>query len=102
MLKEKSFQTLIKEHLINENGYKESTNSGYNKALAIDEEQFFFFLEKTQPKETNRLKKIYTTNYHSKVLANLNRELYTRGSIDVLKHGIKDYGLNLISNHLRS
>ncbi|WP_461207610.1 type I restriction endonuclease subunit R [Clostridium sp. DL1XJH146] len=94
-LKEKSFQALIKEYLINDNGYVESFNGGYNTEYAIDVDQLFSFLETTQEKSVNRLKEIYKTNYRMKVLTNLDRELKTRGSIDVIKHGIKDYGVKL-------
>lgn len=94
-LNEQSFQSLIKDYLITENGYLESFNSGYDVHYAIDTDMLFSFLEKTQEKATNRLKEIYKTNYRSKVLANLHRELSTRGSIDVIKHGIKDYGVKL-------
>lgn len=94
-LKEKSFQSLIKEYLINENRYIESFNSGYDKNYAIDVDCLFKFLELTQEKQMNRLKEIYKTNYRTKILSNLDRELRTRGSIDVLKHGIKDYGVKL-------
>lgn len=95
ILKESSFQTLIKEYLVNDNGYAESFNNSYNKDLAIDIECLFSFLEITQEKQINRLKEIYKSNFRSKVLSNLYRELRTRGSIDVLKHGIKDYGVKL-------
>jgi len=94
-LKEVAFQTLIKEYLVNDNGYVESFNSGYDVHYAIDTDMLFSFLEKTQEKATNRLKEIYKTNYRSKVLTNLDRELSTRGAIDVIKHGIKDYGVKL-------
>lgn len=94
-LKERKFQSLIKDYLIQENGYVESFNDGYDKHYAIHTDMLFSFLEKTQEKATNRLKEIYKSNYKSKVLANLDRELRTRGSIDVIKHGIKDYGVKL-------
>lgn len=94
-LKEKSFQGLIKEYLINENGYMESFNSGYDKNYALDVDFLFSFLETTQAKQMNKLKEIYKTNYKNKILSNLAKELKTRGSIDVLKHGFKDYGVKL-------
>lgn len=94
-LNEQSFQRLIKEYLVAENGYVESFNGNYDVHYAIDTEMLFYFLEKTQEKATNKLKEIYKTNYRSKILANLDRELSTRGSIDVIKHGIKDYGVKL-------
>ena len=81
--------------MINENGYIESFNSGYAKELAIDAKQLFSFLEITQEKSMKRLREIYKINYRPKVLANLDRELRTRGAIDVIKHGIKDYGVKL-------
>ncbi|MGI6412079.1 MAG: type I restriction endonuclease subunit R [Syntrophomonadaceae bacterium] len=94
-LKEKSFQSLIKKYLIEENGYIESFNSGYDKDLAIDTDCLFAFLETTQEKQIKKLKEIYKNNYRNKILNNLNKEMNSRGSIDVLKHGIKDYGVKL-------
>ncbi len=95
ILKERAFQTIIKEYLVDVNGYVESFNSSYDKDYAIDVDQLFAFLELTQEKEMQKLKDIYKANYRKKVLVNLNRELQTRGSIDVIKHGIKDYGVKL-------
>lgn len=94
-LKEKSFQALIKEYLINNNGYIESFNSSYNKDYALDVDCLFSFFEATQPKQLDKLKNIYKGDYRNKILANLVNELRSRGSIDVLKHGIKDYGVKL-------
>lgn len=94
-LKERSFQNIIKDYLVQVNGYRESFNRTYNKALAIDTHALFEFLETTQEKATNRLKEIYKANYHNKVLERLHNELKARGSIDVIKHGIKDYGVRL-------
>lgn len=95
ILKERKFQSLIKEYLVEENGYVESFNSGYDRKHAIDTDQLFAFLETTQEKATDRLKEIYKTNYRQKVLDNLVKQLGIRGCIDVLKHGIKDYGVKL-------
>lgn len=95
LLKEKSFQTLVKDYLINDNGYIEGFNRDYDKEYALDTKCLFDFLETTQEKSMNRLKDIYNTNYKSKIIENLDRQLRARGSIDVLKHGIKDYGVKL-------
>lgn len=95
ILKERPFQTLIKEYLINQNAYAESFNDGYNAEYAIDEDKLFAFLEATQEKAMNRLKGIYKTNYRNKVLFNIDKNLRERGSIDVLKRGVKDYGVKL-------
>ena len=95
ILKEKSFQTLIKEYLTNKNGYVESFNDGYDQGYALDTDCLFSFLETTQKKQMDKLKGIYKANYRSKVLSNINKELAARGSIDVLKHGVKDFGVKL-------
>ena len=94
-LKERSFQHLILTYLVNGQGYHESKNHTYNKDLALDVDCLFSFLEITQPRSIEKLKDIYKTNYRSKVLANLDKQLRTRGTLDVLKHGIKDYGVKL-------
>lgn len=94
-LKEKSFQTLIKEYLIGNNGYIESFNGSYDKVNAIDIDCLFSFLETTQTKQVEKLKSIYKTNYKNKLIINLVKDLKSRGSIDVLKHGIKDFGIKL-------
>ena len=95
ILKEKAFQKVIKDYLIQENEYNESLNKDYNKELAIDTNCLFSFLESTQEKGMNKLKEIYKTNYKNKVLSNITENLRTRGSIDVLKHGVKDFGVEL-------
>ncbi|QUL55693.1 type I restriction endonuclease subunit R [Paenibacillus tritici] len=94
-LRERSFQTLIKDYLVHDNAYIESFNSGYDQNLAIDTDCLFSFLETTQEKQINKLKEIYKSNFKNKVLDNLDKELRARGSIDVLKHGIKDYGVKI-------
>ena len=77
-LKEKSFQALIRDYLISDNGYIESINSGYDKLLAIDVDCLFSFLESTQEKRMNKLKEIYKSNYRDKILNNLDKQLRTR------------------------
>jgi type I restriction enzyme, R subunit len=94
-LKEKSFQNLIKEYLINKNGYVESSNLNYDKYYALDKEMLFKFLETTQEKTMNELKGIYGPEYKQKIIKRLNEELARRSMIDVIKHGIKDYGKEL-------
>ena len=94
-LKEKAFQQLIKEYLISENNYVESSNLSYDKYHAIDTEMLFEFLETTQEKTMKELKNIYGPEYKQKIVKRLNEELARRSMIDVIKHGIKDYGKKL-------
>lgn len=95
ILKERPFQSLIKEYLIDENGYIEGKNKDYNWALAIDKNQLFTFLQDTQPKQIDKLKEIYKDSFESKFLLRLDSEIKRRGIIDVIKKGIKDYGQDI-------
>lgn len=65
------------------------------KKYALDTEILFQFLEDTQPKHVERLKKTHGENYERNVLHRLNQELDRRGVIDCLRHGIKDRGVTL-------
>src|SRR5690625_7660077 len=60
------------------------------KEHALDVELLFKFLEDTQEKAVNRLKKIHGERYEKNVLARINQELNRSGVIDCLRHGIKD------------
>lgn len=68
--------------------------AGFQK-WAIDQEILFSFLEATQPKALERLKKVYKDNYQFKIMARIDKELKHRGIIDCLRHGVKSYGTTL-------
>ena len=93
-LRELGFEEYVEEHLI-KSGYIKGNPDDYNKEFALDTKLLFDFLEDTQPKKMERLREIYKDQYQFKVLSRLNRELSNRGMIDVLRHGIKDYGVYL-------
>ncbi|MCK8825505.1 type I restriction endonuclease subunit R [Fuchsiella alkaliacetigena] len=95
ILKEEKFQTVIKDHLTEENGYLASSNYNYDKHHALDKEMLFNFLETTQEKKMAKLQEIHGANYKQKIILRLNKELARRSMIDVIKHGIKDYGIKL-------
>lgn len=87
------------ERSLVESGYTSRTLEGQAlqdfKKYALDVEMFFTFLEATQPKHVERLKKTHGENYQRNVLNRLNQELNRRGVIDCLRHGIKDRGVPL-------
>lgn len=95
ILKERAFQTVVKEYLTTVNRYLEGTNSDYNHQYALDEKQLFLFLEETQENSLSKLKEIYKDQYRQKILFRLDSELKRRGMVDVLRKGIKDYGVQL-------
>ncbi|XOQ45321.1 MAG: Type I site-specific restriction-modification system, R (restriction) subunit and related helicases [Clostridium sp.] len=93
-LLEKGFEEYIEEHLLR-NGYVKGSPDDYNKEYALDTKLLFEFLEDTQPKKMDKLRQIHKDQYKFKILKRLNTELNNRGMIDVLRHGIKDYGVYL-------
>lgn len=93
-LTEKSFEEYVEECLL-KNGYLKGDPADYNREYAIDTKMLFDFLEDTQPKKMQKFKEVYKDQYKNKILYRLNQELANRGTIDVLRHGIRDYTANL-------
>lgn len=95
---EKGFEANIEDSLI-ESGYLQRKITGQSleqfKEYAVDTEILFRFLENTQPKALERLQKVYKEQYKAKIIDRLHKELDKRGMIDVIRHGIKDYGVTL-------
>lgn len=95
---EKGLETNIEEWLV-QSGYRSRRIEGGAladfKKHALDVEILFEFLESTQPKEMERLRKVYKEQTKEKVLERLGKELNSRGMIDCIRHGIKDYGVTL-------
>ena len=100
---EKGFETNIEENFI-EFDYKKRKIDGRAlddfKKYAIDVEILFQFLEDSQDKKIEKLKKVYKENYREKILERIIKEINSRGIIDCIRHGIKDRGetLKLIFN----
>lgn len=95
---EKGLETNIEECLV-QSGYRnrriEASTLENFKKYALDVEILFEFLENSQPKEMERLRKVYKEQTKVKVLERLTKELNSRGMIDCIRHGIKDYGVTL-------
>ncbi|WP_309479243.1 type I restriction endonuclease subunit R [Brevibacillus agri] len=95
---EKGLETNIEEWLV-QSGFRSRRIEGGAledfKKHALDVEMLFEFLESTQPKEMERLRKVYKEQTKEKILERLSKELNSRGMIDCIRHGIKDYGVTL-------
>lgn len=95
---EKNFETQIEEYLIYsgyEKRYIKNRDLELFRKYAIDVEILFRFLEDTQEKALNKLKKVYKDDYKTKILDRISKELHNRGMIDCIRHGIRDYGETL-------
>ncbi|WP_346879395.1 type I restriction endonuclease subunit R [Clostridium sp. UBA3061] len=94
-LRERNYQDIIKEYLINENGYINGFNKDYDKIYAIDRKMLFEFLYDTQGAQMEKLKEIYKENLEEKIIERLNKEISDYGILEVLKNGFKDRGQRL-------
>lgn len=98
-LKERSdYQAYILEALRNENGYQVRPSAAYDPGYGMDPELLFDFLQVTQPKELEKLQKLYGDKTRQTVLNYINNEINkkSRSLLDVLKHGVEfDNGVTL-------
>ncbi|MFA9559668.1 type I restriction endonuclease subunit R [Evansella sp. AB-rgal1] len=97
-MSERGFEENIEQQLM-QAGFQQRVLTGpalttFQK-WAIDQEILFRFLEATQQKSIERLRKVYNDEVQYKVMYRINEELKRRGMIDCLRHGVKDYGVTL-------
>ncbi len=89
---EKAFEETIETDLLAQ-GYRRGDAANWDKSLALDRSEVFAFIETTQPDEWAKLKSIHGEKRDLNFLARLTKELDNRGTLDVLRHGIVDYGV---------
>jgi len=93
-LTEKGFEEYIEDHFLN-NGYFKGRNEDYDVNRALDVKVLFDFLESTQQEKLQKLKEIYKGQYKKEIISRISDELNKRGTIDVLRHQVKNYGIYL-------
>jgi type I restriction enzyme R subunit len=98
---EKAFETHIADHLCQVHGYRlrvskqknDARDSHYQKFQCLDWAILLEFITATQPDTWKALEKQHgTASVGDKFLQRLTREIERRGTLDVLRRGIKDYG----------
>ncbi|MBN2825717.1 MAG: type I restriction endonuclease subunit R, partial [Campylobacterales bacterium] len=82
---EQALESSIEKSLI-EQGFFEGFNSDFNKQYAVDEKRFWDFLESSQPKELEKLKR--DANYKLKILQRLDKMIQKYGVLKLLKKGL--------------
>jgi type I restriction enzyme R subunit len=98
-ISEKAFETYIEDYLCNVHSYRSRTSkpkgkdSHYDKNLCLDWQLLLEFITATQPDTWEKLTEQHgQATVRQKFLNRLNREIERRGTLDVLRRGIKDYG----------
>ena len=89
-LNEHHFQRLIIEHLVQDNGYVERRSQGnYDPALAMDTQLLLDFLQRTQPEEMERVRRIYDGSWKATVLNTIDQAIRRQGLVQCLWDGVE-------------
>lgn len=88
--KENGFEKHIVEYLVNNTGYEERSNSRYDNINCVDEDLLFQFLEDTQLKALDKLKRYHNDLYKQKIVKRINDQIVQKGVIEVLRKGVVD------------
>ena len=88
------FEAAIESYL-RDNGYTSLLSSDYSKKLALFPNAALEYIQHTQPMEWQRLEKLHGDKTSAVVLDELARWCDTQGSLAVLRHGFKCYGVAL-------
>jgi type I restriction enzyme R subunit len=73
-------------------GYRLVKSEEYDRNLCLIPNDVYAFILATQPREWGRLKEHYGEDVKKRFLQRLSREIERRGTLDVLRNGIKDAG----------
>jgi len=90
---ESTFESAIIQSLVEQGGYLETNAIDFSRELALDKKQVIAFLKDTQFKQWEKLQAIHGADIENRVIQRLFKELDLRGTIDVLRNGIVDYGI---------
>lgn len=87
--REDVLQYHILDQLVAQQNYVHRASADYDKGAALDKELLFRFLQATQAEEWQKLQAQYTTSAETELVKQLTKSLKTRGTLDVLRQGIK-------------
>lgn len=90
---ESTFESAIVQALVEHGGYLETDAADFSRELALDKRQILAFLKETQPLRWEKLTAVHGADAENRILQRLFKELDLRGTLDVLRNGIVDYGV---------
>lgn len=91
-ISEKNFESSIEQALLSPGGYRKRQPNDYHRSLCLDPDVVLDFLYTTQPKEWDKLKQHHGPDVKARFLHRLASEITKRGTLDVLRKGVKDSG----------
>jgi type I restriction enzyme R subunit len=86
------FEEAIEEFLVSTKQYEKGDPKDYDVETALFPQDVFAFLEKSQSKYLDAVKEYYGKEAEGNLLSALSKELNTKGSLYVLRHGFKFFG----------
>ncbi|MCC6347669.1 MAG: type I restriction endonuclease subunit R, partial [Nitrospirales bacterium] len=89
---EKAFESYVEHILLNQSGWKAGAIAEWDRERALFPAQVLAFLQETQPKPWEQMKKLHGTGLDAMIITALVKELEVKGSLHVLRHGFKFYG----------
>lgn len=92
---EKDLESFIESYLLEHNGYIKRESKDYDKDLCFDAELLISFLESTQSKALDKLKKRLRENYKSEILKHIASKISKEGIVKALQKGIELRGIKL-------
>jgi len=87
---EKGLESHITNFLVDENGFIQRGSQDYNNEFCLDEQLLFQFLEDTQPKAVEKLKRYHKELYQQKIIKRINDRIQSKGIVEVLRKGVTD------------
>ncbi len=91
---EKKFESEIEAALL-AHGYEKGKPEDYEPSLVMLPGTVLRFVKATQPKEWAKLREQHQAQVEDRFLARLASEVERRGTLDVLRNGVKDYGAHV-------
>ena len=92
---EHAFETAIEAGLLASGGYEKRTPADYDEALALFPADATGFIRDSQPARWEQLQALLGARTEATVLDALGKELDSKGTLHVLRHGFKCYGKTL-------
>jgi len=90
---EETFETAIIQSLVESGGYIETKPENFSRDIALDKQQIINFVKDTQPNDWANLAKVHNSAIETKFIERIVKELDLRGMLDVVRHGVTDYGI---------
>ena len=92
---EKDLESFIESYLLEHNGYIKRVSQNYDKDLCFAKELLISFLESTQSKELDELKKRLGEGYKIEILKHIASKISKDGIVKALQKGIELRGIKL-------